>query len=159
MELNLIEKDGESYDFDCQYVYDIKIGKMYVAENNIIFVIDRSKKQYYDNYVSKTRRFPKLDKNVWKTIQYMVPEVSKHFETIDGDFAIIVNKPCKIYPLKEILNYFGGKLRPEYVASMVNRLHNFVCYLELIGMNHNGITIENLFFAPGRIVLFHPVRY
>ena len=43
-------------------------------------------------------------------------------------------------------------MQPEYVSSILTRLYNFMCYIDLIGMHHNGITVENLFFAPGRTV-------
>lgn len=150
--LTISTPNGKTYEFKCHYDYDIKLGRMYVTENNIVFVIKKKNKKYYDNYVAKTQRFPKLDKEVWKRIEYMLPKVSKYFKDENGDWIIIVDKPCRIYPLREILNYYGGKIEPEYVASIMTRLYNFVCYMEVIGMNHNGITIDNLFFAPGRTV-------
>ena len=150
--LTVIDKAGNRYDFDVHYSYDIKVCKMYVTEQNVIFVIDESKKMYYENYISKTCKFPKFNKAMWANIKYMLPNVSKHFQSSDGSFVIIVNKPCKIYPLREILNYFGGKLRPEYVSSILTRLYYFECYLDLVGITHNGITIDNLFFAPGKKV-------
>lgn len=150
--ITITAPNGKTYEFDCHYEYDIKLGKMYVTESNIVFVIKEKSKKYYDNYIAKTKRYLKLDKEVWKRIEYMLPKVSKHFKDVDGNWIIIVDKPCKIYPLREILNYYDGKLQPEYVASIITRLYNFVCYMEIVGMNHNGITIDNLFFAPGRTV-------
>lgn len=145
--------DGKTYEVNAHYVYDIKLGKMYVTENKVIFIIPPKNRIYYENYIEKTRRFPKFNKDIWEPIEHMVPKVYKHFEDEEGNGVIVVNKPCShIYPLREILNYFEGKIAPEYVASMLTRLYNFVCYLELVGINHNGITIDNLFFAPGKTV-------
>ena len=152
LSLTITDLDGNTSQYDCHYTYDIKIGKMYVTERNVIFVINQKNKKYYENYISKTKRFNKVDRKVWNNIKYMFPKVSKNFQTSDGDWVITIDKPCPIYPLREILNYFDGKLNPEYVASMLTRLYYFECYLDIIGMNHNGITIDNLFFAPGRTV-------
>lgn len=141
------------YHFECHYVYDIRIGKMYVTENKVIFVIDKEYKKYYENYIEKTKKFPKVNKDVWESVQYTLPKVVKNFQSTDEKWVIILKMPCsRIYPLREILNFYDGKLEPEYVASMLTRLYNFVCYMDLNGMNHNGITIDNLFFAPGRVV-------
>lgn len=146
-------QNGKSFRVEAHYVYDIKLGKMYVTEKNVVFVIPPEKRKYYENYVEKTARFPILNKNVWEQVQHMVPNVHKHFEDEDGNCIIVVTKPCeKMYPLREILEYFGGKIAPEYVASIMTRLYMFVSYLGIIGINHNGITIDNLFFAPGRTV-------
>lgn len=142
----------ETYHYDCYYVYDIKIGKMYVCEDFVIFVISSKNEKYYKNYIRKTQKFPKLNKEIWETVKYMLPTIKMHFQTSNGEWAIFVEKPCKIYPLREILNYFEGHLKPEYVASILTRLYYFVCYMDLLGLNHNGITIDNLFFAPGKTV-------
>lgn len=152
MSLVISDPDGNVHSFSCEYVYDIKLGKMYVADEHVVFIIDERHESYYKNYIEKANNLPKLHKDVWKNIQYMLPDVIHHFQCLNGDFAIIVKKPCKIYPLREILNYFEGKLAPEYVASIMTRLYNFVCYLDVIGMNHNGIVLDSLFFAPGRLV-------
>lgn len=146
-------KDGKKCEVQAYDVYDIKIGKMYVTENNIVFIISEKNKKYYENYIEKTRTFPKLKQEVWESIECMLPNIKRYFEDVDGNGVIVVAKPLKnIYPLREILNYFGGKIEPEYVASIITRLYNFVCYMEIMGINHNGITIDNLFFAPGRTV-------
>lgn len=146
-------KDGKEYVINSHYAYDIKIGKMYVTEKNVVFVIPDKYKKYYENYIEKTKSFPMLNKKAWEQLKYMFPKIHKYFEDEEGNGVIVTMKPCnKIYPLREILNYFDGKVPAEYVASMITRLYNFVCYLELMGINHNGITIDNLFFAPGRMI-------
>ena len=150
--LVITDEDNNTLSFEADYVYDIKLGKMYVTEENIIFLVNKKHKKYYENYIAKTTKIPKLNKDIWSRTQYSFPNVTKHFKTIEGDYAIIVTKPCKIYPLREILNYFGGKLHHEHVAAIVNRLYYFECYMDIIGMQHNGITVDNLFFAPGRVV-------
>lgn len=144
---------GNTFEFCYHYSSDIKIGTMYVTDKNIIYIINKKYEKYYKNYIAKTKHFPKLDKKIASIVEHMLPNVTKHFEANTGDFAIILNKPCQnIYPLRELLNYFEGKIEPEYVSSMLSRLYYFVSYLDLIGIAHNGITIDNLFFAPGKTV-------
>ncbi len=151
--LTIADKHGKTYEFSYHYVYDVKLGKMYVAENNIIFVIDAKNKQYYENYVRKVTDIPKINSKTWGIVQYMFPSISANFQAEDGNWIIITDKPkCQIYPLKEILKYFDAKLKPEYVASILTRLYYFAVYLEISRMQHNGITLDNLFFAPGKEV-------
>lgn len=150
--ITIIPKGGEAETYEYHYSYDIKLGNMYVNENEIIFVIRQQYKKYYENYIDKAINIPKLNKDVWSRTQYSFPKITNHFQAEDGSYVIIVTKPCKIYPLREVLNYFGGKLHHEHVAAILNRLYYFVCYMDIIGLQHNGITIDNLFFAPGRKV-------
>lgn len=151
--LTIRSKNGSEYEVHADYVYEAKIGKTYVTEKNVVFVISPKYKSYYENYIEKTSRFTRLDIKSWENIEHMLPKVYKHFEDENGNGIIVVTKPCKkMYPLREIWNYFGAKLSPEHVASIMTRLYNFVSYLGIIGINHNGITMDNLFFAPGRTV-------
>ncbi|MBQ8298696.1 MAG: hypothetical protein IJX99_02335 [Clostridia bacterium] len=152
--LQLVSKDGQS---DCSYniynFYDSKLGTMYVSDANIIFVVHSEYKEYYENYIQKASSFTKISKEIWDKVKYSLPKLASHFECEDGDFAIILKKPKnKIYPLREILEYCGGSLSAEVVTSILTRLHYFACYLDLIGITHNAITIDNLFFAPGNFV-------
>ena len=140
------------YEGKYHYSYDIKFGTMYVTDKNIVFYVLGKYEKYYENFLEKTRKFPKLDKDNWEKVMYMLPNVKDSFTSTTGDKIIIVEKPCEIYPLKEILNYFGGRLNPEYVASIITRLNHFICYIDICYLHHNGITLDNLFFAPGRVV-------
>lgn len=129
-----------------------KLGEMYVTHQYIIYKVKGKYKKYYENYIQKTKHYSKPDRKVWKMVEYMLPNVEIHFEDVDGNFAIFVKKPCEMYPLREILEYFGNKLKPEYVASILTRLYYFTCYMGLVEMTHNAITVDNLFFAPGKKV-------
>lgn len=151
--LELTGMNGEAFSADYQYQYNEGPSKTYVTEGNIVLVFEQKYKKYYQNYIDKAQSFPHMNEHVWETIKYSLPKVSKHFQDTSGKWIIILDKPtCKIYPLREILNYFDEKMQPEHVASILTRLYNFVCYMELVGLNHNGITVDNLFFAPGRTV-------
>lgn len=152
--LTLVPKDGQEARTYCVYnSIDSKLGTMYVSATNIIFVVQPEYKEYYENYVQKASSFTKLSSDIWNKIRYSLPKLVNHFECEDGNFAIILKKPKNnIYPLREILDYCGGSLSPEIVASILTRLHYIACYLDVIGITHNAITIDNLFFSPGNFV-------
>ena len=74
--LTITDTHGNTYQYDCHYVYDIGLGKMHITENHIIFVIKQKYKKYYENYVDKTKHFPKLNKKIWERTEYSLPKVS-----------------------------------------------------------------------------------
>lgn len=147
------EKTNKVYDIEYRTESDFKLGKMYITPRSIIFVVDQKYESYYKNFLEKTQRYPKPDRTIWEKVQYMVPNVVKHFKDVSGNFVIIVKKPCEeMYSLREIVDFYGGKLNPEYVASILSRLYYFNCYMDLSNMTHNALIIDNLFFAPGKFV-------
>lgn len=149
-DITITSANGENYNIHYISESSFKLGHMYITRNHVIYVVESKYKKYYDNYVRKTKRYSKPDMEIWKSVQYMVPDVENHFEITDGNFCIMVRKPCTMYSMREILEYFDGYLKPEYVASILTRLYYFACYMEMVETTHNGITLDNLFFAPGR---------
>lgn len=141
---------GKEYNVNYIEHPDFKLGEMYVTKQYIIYIVQGKYKKYYENYIQKTKHYSKPDKKIFNVVQYMLPNVEMHFETSDGDFAIFVKKPCEMYSLKEVLEYFDGGLKPEYVSSILTKLYFFSCYMGLVEMTHNAITLDNLFFSPGR---------
>ena len=150
--LILKAKSGKEVTYRYHYKYEDKLCTTYVTENCVIYVFPSIYKKYYDNYINKVKSLTKVDKKIWEIVQYMVPNIINNFEDINGNYVIILSKYEKVYPLKEILKYFDNKLLPEYVASIISRLFLFMCYLDIIGISHNGIILDNLFFAPGKEV-------
>jgi hypothetical protein len=150
--LNIKSIDGEVFEFHCQSSSSSKLGTTYNSREKVIIVVESKYKAYYDNYIEKTNFFSKPDSKIGNTVQYMLPNIEKHFEDSKGRFVIILKKPCEIYPLRQVLEYFGGKMKPEYVASIMTKLYYFACYVDLCGKSHNGITVDNLFFSPGKFV-------
>lgn len=149
--LELVGNDGVNRTYKYTYSIDTKISKMYVTAKEIIHVTTSAKRKYYDNFLAKTKRYQHLDKQTWDDVKDMLPHVVEKFETNDGLLVIVIKKPCsKIYSLRELLDYCGGKMRPEYVAAIIHRIYHLVAYLQVVGITHNAITVDNLFFAPGR---------
>lgn len=143
---------GEEYHIHYQEESVFKLGESYITNQYVIYIVKKQYKKYYENYIQKTKHYSKPDRKTWEMVQYMLPNVERHFEDTDGNFVIFVKKPYEMYSLREILEYFGGSLKPEYVSSILTRLYYFVCYISLIEMSHNAITLDNLFFAPGKEV-------
>lgn len=141
---------GREYKIHYTAVSSFKLGKMYVTSKYVIYVVEKEYEKYYQNYITKTKHYLKPDKTIWNFVEYMLPKVKENFETTAGDFAIFVEKPAEMYSLREILEYFDGNLSPEYVASILTRLYYFACYMSLTESTHNAITLDNLFFKPGR---------
>lgn len=141
---------GREYKIHYTEGSSFKLGKRYVTSKYVIYVIEKEYKKYYQNYITKTKRYLKPDKTIWNFVEYMLPKVKENFETTEGEFVILVEKPAEMYSLRDILEYFDGNLRAEYVASILTRLYYFACYMSLTESTHNAITLDNLFFKPGR---------
>ena len=143
--------DGENIVLENVKISDFELGKRYVTENRVCYLVSPKYKKYYANYVDKTSSYSKPDRTIWSMVSYMVPNVIKHFECRENEgYLIVISKSPAMYPLSDILDYYSGSMSPEHVASIVTRLMYFVGYLDLAEINHNAITLDNIFFSPGK---------
>ncbi len=143
--------DGKEYRFDYMYSQEHGVCQMLTTKNHVVFVVPQRYESYYQNYIDKCNFKLHISRGLWENVKYSLPNVVKTFKTDSGDFIIIVKKPhSMIYPLTSILEYFDGRIDPKYVASIMTRLYETAMYCDLRGFSHNGLTVENLFFSPGR---------
>ena len=152
-ELVVYDVDGNRFKFVYQHIQEQRIGKMLTTKDHVILVVYGDYRKFYENYISKTSFERHVSRDLWAEVKYYLPNVIKSFETADGNFVIIVRKPhSQVYPLANILEYFDGRMDPKYVASIMTRLYMVAIYCNLRGVSHNAITVENIFFSPGRYV-------
>lgn len=151
--LTVMDTDGKEYRFTFQHIQEQRIGQTLTTRDHVIFVIHKDYKNLYDNYLAKCNFERHAMKSLWDEVKYYLPNIAKTFETADGDFVIIVKKlHSKVYPMTSILEYFNGRIDPQYVASIMTRLYKSAIYFDLRGFSHNALTVENLWFSPGRFI-------
>jgi hypothetical protein len=66
----------------------------------------------------------------------------------DGRQILTLAKTEDVYPMRLVLEHFGGKLPDRHVAWVMSRLLNISCYMNYSGVVHNGITVDNCFMSP-----------
>lgn len=165
----IVLKRPNGGDFAFRYTYHVTQGVCEIYSNNefILFEIDEqceSKYGFYTNYISKVSElrcfWEAKDERDYNDFQYFIPNITKYFhDKENGKYVIIIKKPhledrpCRVYSLREVLNYFDGRLSINYVVSIVKRLYSIACHIDIANMCHNGIVLDNIYFSPGRFIL------
>ena len=150
--LEVHDRQGVTYTYRYRYKSDQKVATMFVTEDKIVYLVLPEHKDYCFNFCKKVEDVRKKTYlGSWKDVEPMIPFIVESYITKEGPYVIALKKPCeRIYPMRELMNHFGGALKPEYVSAIIHRLYHFVAHMGLLGMTHNAITVDNLFFAPGR---------
>ncbi len=149
----VVDKSGVEHIYHHLFVSEQKICKTITTEEEVVFIGPANFRNYYRNYISKCNFELEVEPELYAEVKNYLPNVIQSFETQDGRLVIVLKKPHPhIYPLSSILKYYGGRLDPRYVASIITRLFKSAIYFDLRGFSHNAITVENIFFAPGRFI-------
>lgn len=129
-------------------VADFEIGKRYVTEKKVVYVIPQDRRKYVDNM---ERALGKVDFPDSKSRDYFgkfVPRGVAYMESPNGT-VISMDKPSDVYPMSRVLEAMEGNPdRDKHVVWMISRVLNLAMMFSVMGIVHNGICIEDCFVSP-----------
>jgi len=146
--LELHSKDGKEYVLRYLKKHDFELGEFYIAGTKTAFVIRGAYKDLYDNGVRTIEGVKFANDKMHKGLSGYIPKIFKKIETKSGDHVLIVERDPNAILLKDYFNHASGVVKPEHVAWMMSRLHNFTSYLEWAGLTHNGLAMDTCFITP-----------
>jgi len=137
------------------YKKDFTLGTYYFTKNKVIYIIKPEYEKFYNNFIKQREKIKYPNSNVRTNYKMVLPEIEYHFKTEDGSFLIAINREFEIYPLRNVLNYFNGKLHDRHVTWVLSRLYDFSCLMRYNHLVYNGIDIDNIFIDIDNHLVFY----
>lgn len=129
-------------------VKSFELGKIYIADTHILYLIDKKYKRYYENAIKQIKSLKYKDSDMKNIFEKLVPKIKDSFETSNGEYVIVLTKSPNEYMLSDLLIKNKSKLTDRHVAWIISRLNNINCFLSYNNIVHNGITVDNCFINP-----------
>lgn len=139
--------DGKRYNIKCRYQFTFELGRCLVCDNNVVYIIDKSYKKFFSNFVNVVSNFSYPSDRVRDEISRFLPSINVNTET-DDCYILVIPKSNEIIPLRVMYDFFDKKVDPKHVAWIIGCLYNLSCYFEVSGITHNDINIDNCFVSP-----------
>ena len=146
--IKITSSDGEKYSMKYNVQYSFELGKYYIGNRSILYLIDKVHLNFVDNALDRIKNLKYENNNMKFEFEKYFPKVSRKFETKDEKVVILIEKPEDAYSLKDILNYYGNKVPSRHVTWILSSLYNIACYLYYNNLSHNGISIDNYYISP-----------
>lgn len=124
-----------------------ELGKMYICNQSVIYLVEKKHKTYYDNYVQRVSQFRFKNDDMKREFMKYLPHIQDQFETEDY-YALKVSKPADVFSLRDILTHFKGNVPDRHMAWILSSLYNMACYLFYNDLTHNGLNIDAYFISP-----------
>jgi hypothetical protein len=128
--------------------HKFELGTMYVANRSVIWLIEEKYTDLLQNGERAIQELIYCDEKMKEEFERCVPKVIARFETADNRLGLVVEKAPDLFLLRDVLNYYEGKIPERHVAWILSRLNNIVCYLDYNGISVNGITTDTVFISP-----------
>lgn len=122
--------------------YSFELGKMFLCNRHVVYLIEKKYKKYYDNYISATNF--SCSQDIMNMIGYSLPNVVSRFVN-DEYCVVIIERKNSCVPLYEVLRNYNGKIPVEHSAWIISRLLGIACFLSYNEIVHNGIDLNSCF--------------
>ena len=142
------DKNGKPHAFKIITSLVFELGTQYIGNDIILYVMDISYKDFYNNYLDTVKNFKYANSEMRKEFERYLPKINGFFETKDNQFIIVVHKTPDLLILSDVLNYYKNIIPDRHVAWIMSRLYNLACFIDYNGLSHNGISTNNILISP-----------
>ena len=144
----LIDKSGKRILVSYLCSNDFELGKRYVCNEAVVYVLNPSAKKYYDNYLKSVKALRYANDKMKMEMSRFMPSITMNFECSDRKYAIVVKKSEDMLPMDLLISSLDNTTDDRHMAWMISRLNNIVCFLSYNKVSHNGIVLSNCFVSP-----------
>ena len=139
---------GKQYKVKYRYQEQFELGKMYVADTVICYVVDERYTRLFKNGVDSIQMIKAPSGPKEEMVQRIIPKIKCTLKSDDSSNILILEKTPDVLPLSVALNYFGGSFEPKTAAWIISCLHNTTCMLKYNKFTHNDISTMTYFISP-----------
>lgn len=130
--------------FDIKYLakHEFELGAVYVSSKILTWFI---KKEYEDlarNGIRTINNIKYPDERIKKEHQKYIPIIKHVADTEDGLY-IVMSKDEDLILLDDLIKHLG-RIPPKHMAWMVSSLLNILCFYQITGLTHNGLTTNSV---------------
>jgi hypothetical protein len=139
--------DGKSYALHYFKTFDFELGKAYLSDTRVTYVIRDEFADLVDNAkrIIAGLRFP--DKATEDVMRRYLPQIKSVYRSADSTI-VMIDKPADLIRMRDLLEHLGGKIDATHVAWMVSRMLNHASFFEVTGLSHNDLSLDTLFVCP-----------
>lgn len=146
--IKLSAKDNKTYEVKYNICHDFELGKMYIGNTVVLYLMNNSHKDLFDNAEKIISGFTYANSDMREEVSKYLPNILAKFETKDDMLGIVIKKTPDLLLLRDVLDYFDGKIPDRHVAWILSSLYNIACYIDYSKLSQNAISLDNYFISP-----------
>lgn len=126
-----------------------ELGELYVGKNSVLYLIDERHKALIVNAMGFIHGFKYgSDRMKAEVERYLPGRMSNYMQCDDGRFAVSIEKKPQLVLLRDVLNYYDGKMDPKHIAWIMSSALNIACYLSFAKIAHCDISLDTYYISP-----------
>lgn len=146
-ELLIETTDGKTFKFKYKSKRENDVGVTYVSDNFVMFFVTKDNADLYAIAKKQISGLRYANDKMREEMEKFLPKIHAEHETTDH-YIMVMKKTPDVFLLRDVLDFFDGKMDPKHAAWIISRLYNICCYLKYAGIVHAGISIDSVFISP-----------
>jgi len=135
----------KSYNFKYKKMHTFELGKMYIGDTHVLYLLEDSYNDLYENGLTYIRSIRYPDSKMKKEFERFLPNVTFSAKTNIGN-VVLISKPKDAILLQDLIDAIpGNKIDPIHVAWIVGSMYNIATFLDFIKISHNSILPSTVF--------------
>lgn len=140
--------DGKTYSLKYDTFHDFGLGTLYIGRTTLMYIFNLKYKSFRDNGLKNIKELKFANADMEKEFKKYIPNIICEFESLDGNYVVVMKKESDVFSLRDVLDYYDGKLSPRHVMWILSSLYNNECFLQFNNLTNNGLTIDSYFISP-----------
>ena len=141
-------KDGRIYEIKFRICHDFELGTMYIGNKVVAYLISDAHRDLFENAQKIIKGFKYANDEMRTEVSRYLPKIIATFETKDNRLGMVIEKSPDLLLLRDVFDFYKGKIPGRHVAWIQSTLHNLACYLDFAGLSHNAISLDTYFISP-----------
>lgn len=141
-------RTGNKYELKYQSRRAFELGEVYSAPTKVVYMLrpDEADLAVRAERIVKTLRY--ADATMTAEYDRYMPHQIMRSTLMDGHEMVVYDKTRDVFPLRDVLDHFGGKLPVRHVAWILSRVYNILSYFRYTDVVHNDISVDSLWISP-----------
>jgi hypothetical protein len=127
--------------------YDFDLGKAYMSESRLTYVFAKEFTDLAENAKKMIESLKFQDKKTEEVMRLYLPNIVGYYET-DNGAILMIDKPKDLVRMRDVLDFYKGKVDPRHVAWMVSRMIHHASYFQWMNISHGDLSIDSLYICP-----------
>lgn len=146
--LTVRTETGGEYEIKYHTKRATEIGETYLAKTHVVYAFNHANTDLWEQAQRIVKRFKFPNPKLKVETELQLPSIIKSFSATDRKF-LAVKKGPEYISLRDLLDHFKGKVPPEHVAWIVNRMLGLGVYLQNVPeLVHGDVSLDTFFIEP-----------
>lgn len=144
--LTLNSTDGKTYKIRYHIMFPFELGETTISRSIVVYLIDSPYRDLFREGAkwAESRSHLYADEKMRDEMMRSLPRHRNVFSIKDRS-VIVQEKDPGLVRLRDLVEYFDGKLDPKHVAWVLSSLYNLLCYFDFANVVHGDISLDTYF--------------